>query len=245
MDGFMPDRLERATKLVGDAVGTVETATAAAGSRLKQGLKKAVTAIEATKNAELVKKQTGPLVDKATGKAKSQKRTSKKQAAATRKAGQAKKTAKKKTTGAKKAAKKRTSGAKKTAKKGATAAKRKTTGAEKRAPRHPRGRLTRKARRRPAKPRPPTVLAPKMPRRRRRLRGRAEIVRPRGTRRVQAPAVARERRPPKPLQPCVPPRAAPHRRRHPLRLPSSGRPPTRSDGLRALWVAAILAEPST
>jgi hypothetical protein len=45
----VPDRLEKATKFVGDAVGTVETATTAAGSRLKQGLKEAGTAIEATR----------------------------------------------------------------------------------------------------------------------------------------------------------------------------------------------------
>ena len=59
------NRLDKAAKLVGDAVGTVETATAAAGSRLKQGLNEAVTAIEASKSAELVKKQAGPLVKKA------------------------------------------------------------------------------------------------------------------------------------------------------------------------------------
>lgn len=139
----MPDRLEKATKLVGNAVGTVETATAAAGSRLKQGLKEAVTAIEATKSAELVKKQTGPLVDKTAKKAKRLKRTSKKQAAATRKTGEAKKTAKRQATGAKKTAKKRTSRAKKTTKKGGTAAKVRPPG-RRSVPRPPRGRLTRR-----------------------------------------------------------------------------------------------------
>src|ERR1700722_10295746 len=124
----MPGRLDKTAGLVGDAVGTIEAATTATGSRLRQGIDEAVTAIETSKSAERVKRQTRPLVKSAARRAKSLKKTAKKRAA----------TAKRKVTGAKKTAKKRAApakrkatGAKKTAKKRAAPAKRKATGTKK------------------------------------------------------------------------------------------------------------------
>ena len=92
----MPNRLDKAAGLVGDAVGTIATATAVAGSRLRQGLDEAVTAIEASKSAERLERQSRPLREGAARKAKSLKKTAKKQsAAAKRKATTSEKTAKK------------------------------------------------------------------------------------------------------------------------------------------------------
>ena len=93
----MPSRLDKAAGMLGDAVGTIETATARAGSILRQGLDEAVTAIEASKSAQRVEKQARPLLEGAARKAKSLKKTAKKQTAV----------AKRKATGAKKTAKKR------------------------------------------------------------------------------------------------------------------------------------------
>ena len=106
----MPGRLDKTAGLVGDAVGTIEAATTATGSRVRQGIDEAVTAIETSKSAERVKRQTRPLVKSAARRAKSLKKTAKKRAA----------TAKRKVTGAKKTAKKR-----------AAPAKRKATGTKK------------------------------------------------------------------------------------------------------------------
>ena len=100
----MPNRLDKAAEVVGDAVGTLETASTAAGSRLKQGLNEAVTAIESSKSAKRVQKKARPLVKKAARKAKSLKKTAKKRATAVRR----------KSTGAQKTAKRRAAGAKKT-----------------------------------------------------------------------------------------------------------------------------------
>ena len=41
----MPDNLDKAAEVVGDAVGTIETAAAEAGSRVRQGLSEAATTI--------------------------------------------------------------------------------------------------------------------------------------------------------------------------------------------------------
>jgi hypothetical protein len=104
----MPGKIDKAAEVVGDAVDTVEAAAAVAGSRVRQGLSEAATAIGSSKAVGRVEKQARPLKKAAAKKAKSIKKTIKKQATvAKRKATTAKKTAKKRATGAKKAVKKR------------------------------------------------------------------------------------------------------------------------------------------
>jgi hypothetical protein len=128
----MPTKLDKAAEVVGEAVGTLETAAAAAGSRVKQGLSEAATAISGSKSADRVEKSTRPLRKSAAKKAKSIKRATKKEAAVVkRKAAGAKKTAKKRATGARKTAAKRATVTKKAAKKQASVAKRKVSGATK------------------------------------------------------------------------------------------------------------------
>ena len=100
----MPDKLDKAAEVVGDAVGTIETAAAAAGSRVRQGVSEAATVIGASKTAGRVEKQARPIRKAAAKKAKSIKKTIKKQAAvAKRRVTVAKKAGKKQVTGAKKA----------------------------------------------------------------------------------------------------------------------------------------------
>jgi hypothetical protein len=113
----MPDKLDKAAEVVGDAVGTIETAAVAAGSRVRQGVSEAATVIGASKTADRVEKQARPIRKAAAKKAKSIKKTIKKQAAvAKRRVTVAKKAGKKQITGAKKTAKKRATGAEKAAK---------------------------------------------------------------------------------------------------------------------------------
>src|SRR5580692_4300927 len=57
----MPERIDRAAEVVGDAVVTIETAAAAAGSKVRQGLSDAATAIGSSKTADLVEKQARPI----------------------------------------------------------------------------------------------------------------------------------------------------------------------------------------
>jgi DNA-binding protein HU-beta len=110
----MPSKLDRAAALVGDAVGTIETATGAAGTRVQQGLSKAATAIAESSAVDRMEKKTRPIRRAAAEKAVGIKKTAKRRATtAAKKATGAKKTAKRRaTTAAKKA-----TGAKKTAKK--------------------------------------------------------------------------------------------------------------------------------
>ena len=55
----MPSKLDRAAELVGDAVGTIETATATAGTRAQQGLSEAATAIAGSAAIDRVEKKPG------------------------------------------------------------------------------------------------------------------------------------------------------------------------------------------
>ena len=104
----MPAKIDKAAEVVGDAVGTVEAAAAAAGTKVRQGLSEAATTIGSSKTAGRIEKQARPIKKAAVKKAKAIKRTIKKQATVVkRKATGAEKTAKKKATVAKKAAKKR------------------------------------------------------------------------------------------------------------------------------------------
>jgi hypothetical protein len=114
--------------VVGDAVGTIETATGAAGTRVQQGLSEAATVITESSAAGRMEKKTRPIRRAAAKKAARIKKTARKRATtATRKASAAKKTARKRaTTAARKA-----SAAKKTARKRATTAARKASGAKK------------------------------------------------------------------------------------------------------------------
>ncbi len=76
----MPGKIDKAAEVVGDAVGTVEAAAAVAGSRVRQGLSEAATAIGSSKAAGRVEKQAHPIKKAAAKKAKSIKKTIKRQA---------------------------------------------------------------------------------------------------------------------------------------------------------------------
>ena len=92
----MPSKLDRAAELVGDAVGSVGAATAAAGKRVQQGLSEAGTAIGSSATADRIEKRLRPTRKALAKKTSRVKKTAKKRAASvTRKAGGAKKTAKK------------------------------------------------------------------------------------------------------------------------------------------------------
>ena len=51
-DDSMPNKLDHAAEVVGDAVGAVEAATATAGKRVKQGLSEAAATIGSSRTAE-------------------------------------------------------------------------------------------------------------------------------------------------------------------------------------------------
>jgi hypothetical protein len=106
----MANKLEKAAEIVGDAVGTIETAAAAAGSRVSQGLSEGGAAIAASETGQRLKKRSRPARKAAAKKAIRIKKT------ATKRAG---------------VAKRKATGAKKTATKRAGVAKRKATGAKK------------------------------------------------------------------------------------------------------------------
>jgi len=77
----MPENLDKAAEVVGDAVGTIETAAVVAGSKVRQGLSEAAATIGNSKTADLVEKRARPIRKAAAKKAKSIKKTIKKQAA--------------------------------------------------------------------------------------------------------------------------------------------------------------------
>jgi hypothetical protein len=105
----MPDKLNKAAEVLGDAVGTIETAAAAAGSRIRQGLGEGGNAVADSKTGQRLKKRSRPARKAAGKKAKSIKKTAKKRAGvAKRKATGAKKTAKKRAGVAKRKATKKT-----------------------------------------------------------------------------------------------------------------------------------------
>src|ERR1700684_1455759 len=109
----MAHKLDKAAEVVGDAVGTIETAALTAGSRVRQGVSEAATVIGASKTADRVETRARPIRKAAAKKAKSIKKTIKKQAAvAKRRVTVAKKVGKKRITGAEKAAEKETTVAK-------------------------------------------------------------------------------------------------------------------------------------
>ena len=92
----MPSKLDHAAEIVGEAVGTVGAATAAAGKRVQQRLSEAETAIGSSATADRIEKRLRPTRKALAKKASRAKKTAKKRAASvTRKAGGAKKTAKK------------------------------------------------------------------------------------------------------------------------------------------------------
>jgi hypothetical protein len=92
----MPSKVDRAAEFVGDAVGTIETAAATAGSRVEQGLSEAATVIAGSKAADRIETKTRPIRKAAAKRAsKIQKAAKKRASTATRKASGAKKSAKK------------------------------------------------------------------------------------------------------------------------------------------------------
>jgi hypothetical protein len=125
----MPSKLDHAAEVVGDAVGTVGAATAAAGKRVQQGLSEAAAAIGSSDTADRIERRLVPTRKAIANKVTRAKKTAKKRAASvTRKAGGAKKTAKKRAASVTRKA----GGAKKTAKKRAASVTRKAGGAKNR-----------------------------------------------------------------------------------------------------------------
>ena len=89
----MPNKLDHAADIVGDAVGTVGAATAAAGKRVQQGLSEAAAAIGSSETADQIERKLAPTRKAIAKKAARAKKTTKKRAASvTRGAGGAKKT---------------------------------------------------------------------------------------------------------------------------------------------------------
>jgi hypothetical protein len=130
----MPSRIDKAAEFVGGVVGTIDTATAPARSKLRESLGEAANAIEASKGVKRVENEARPLARKSARKAQKLKKMGMQQTAAVkRRASGAKKTAAKQAAVAKRrtAAKRKATGATKAAKKRTTAAKRKATGATK------------------------------------------------------------------------------------------------------------------
>ena len=145
----MPSRLDKAAELVGDAIGTVETASKVAGKRTQQGLREAKAVIEASESANRIEKRARPIAKKTAKKVESIKRTAKRKAAISKSAG------KKQVANVRRSAKERSA----TAKKRTTAATRKATGAKKAAKKR-----TTAATRRPPGPRRPPRSGPPLPR---------------------------------------------------------------------------------
>ena len=92
----MASKLNRIAGLVGEAVGSVEAATAGAGSKAQRRFGDAASAIGSSSAADRIDKRTKPIRKAIAKKAASAKKVAKKKAApAKRKAASAKKVAKK------------------------------------------------------------------------------------------------------------------------------------------------------
>ena len=110
----MPSKLDHTAEIVGDAVGTVSAATAAASKRVRQGLSEAAAAVGSSKAIDRIEKRLAPAKKAATKKVGTAKKVAKKQVTtAAKKASAAKKAGAKKVGTAKKAGAKKVGVAKK------------------------------------------------------------------------------------------------------------------------------------